>query len=107
MDIDVFGLLAEMGSIEEVQKKAIEQIESNSNVIYELNVYDRVIDEEVAKLLANIVFYGNQHKDRVQIKGVLNEKESKLITKEYVKLCGKDVKTDFKEIYAPFVIDID
>lgn len=101
-DINIFELLKETGSYKETKKRVIEEIKSNPNVIYELDVYGGVINEEVAELLASVIYWSNnQHSDKVQIKGrFLSENESKLIVDEYVRLCGREVKTTFREIFT-------
>lgn len=105
-DIFIFDLVKETCSIEQAKKKAIEQIESLPNVIYQLEVSGGEIDEKIAELIAYILYYGNQQKDKVQIKGTLTKEESNQIVKEYVKLCGKDIRTDFKEIFPSSEIEI-
>ena len=82
--IKIFEILRETGSCEEAKQKAIGIIDSNPNVICELDVYGKVIDKEKAELLASVLYYGKQHGDRVQISGRhLNEEETGLIEKAY------------------------
>lgn len=60
--IYIFDLLRETNSYEGVKNKAIEQIKSNPKLLYHIDIYDGIVDEKIAKLIADIIF-GDINKD--------------------------------------------